>query len=244
MKKGTCLQTYIPMRAEPRSGAEMVSSLLFGESYTVIQEQEDWYEIVTDFDQYKGWISANSYNEPESFTQVVDIVYSEAFAKGEKFMIPCGGMMPDAGKFTIRGQQYELKANLKPNHHLPLSLRLVNTAKSFLNTPYLWGGRCFMGIDCSGLMQVVFKANGINLPRDTKQQIIFGNDIQFSQLEPGDLVFFSRPGLNKVSHVGMMINKSEIIHSSGRVRIDKLSADGLHIDKVHVYESIAYKRPY
>ena len=59
--KGTCLITYVPLRAEPRSGAEMVSSLIFGESYQVLKQQEDWLHIRCDYDQYEGWISKGSH---------------------------------------------------------------------------------------------------------------------------------------------------------------------------------------
>ncbi len=237
-EKGTCLQTFIPMRNEPRSGSEMVSSLIFGESYTVTDSQNDWLKIKTDFDAYEGWISANSYDSWIAFTQLVDTVYVEAYAKGENILIPCGGLIPDEPKFQLREKQFELKFNLKPNHHLPLKLRLTNTAKTFLNTPYLWGGRCFMGIDCSGFVQVVFKANRVDLPRDTRQQINCGKPIQFSELQAGDLVFFKKPDGENVSHVGIMLNATDIIHASGRVRIDKLHKDGIFIDKQLVYSII------
>lgn len=240
--KGTCLQTYIPMRSEPRSGAEMVSSLIFGESYSVIEHQKDWLKIVTEFDQYEGWISANTFEPLIQFSQLVDTDFIEAFAKGEKILIPCGGLIPDGSKFTLHDKTFELKFNLKPNHHLPLKLRLVNTAKSFLNAPYLWGGRCFMGIDCSGLVQVVFKANAISLPRDTKQQIECGHPISISEIQAGDLVFFRKPEGEKVSHVGLMISDTDILHASGRVRIDKLSKEGIVIDKQLAYVLLDIRR--
>lgn len=240
--KGTCLQTFIPMRSEPRSGGEMVSSLIFGESYKITEQQKDWLKIITDFDAYEGWISANAFEPFTSFSQLVDTEFIEAFAKGEKLLIPCGGLIPDTSKFTLHDKTFELKFNLKPNHHLPLKLRLINTAKTFLNAPYLWGGRCFMGIDCSGFVQVVFKANAINLPRDTKQQINCGSSIPISEIESGDLIFFKKPDGQNVSHVGLMISQTEIIHASGRVRIDKLSKEGIVIDKQLAYATIDCRR--
>lgn len=240
--KGTCLQTFIPMRSEPRSGAEMVSSLIFGESYNITERQKDWLKIVTDFDQYEGWISANCYEPFTSFSQLVDTDYIEAFAKGEKIAIPCGGLIPNSKKFTLHDKTFELKFNLKPNHHLPLKLRLINTAKTLLNAPYLWGGRCYMGIDCSGFVQVVFKANAIDLPRDTKQQIKCGTGVSISEIQSGDLVFFKKPEGENVSHVGLMISDTDIIHASGRVRIDKLSKEGIVIDKQLAYSILDCRR--
>ncbi len=240
--KGTCLQTFIPMRSEPRSGAEMVSSLIFGESYTVIENQKDWLKIITEFDQYEGWISGNTYAPFTTYTQLVDTDCVEAFAKGEKIIIPCGGLIPEGNKFILHDKSFELKFNLKPNHHLPLKLRLINTAKTLLNAPYLWGGRCFMGIDCSGFVQVVFKANAISLPRDTKQQITCGTSISFPEIQSGDLVFFKKTDGENVSHVGLMISNTEIIHASGVVRIDKLSKDGIVVDKQPVYVLLDIRR--
>lgn len=240
--KGTCLQTYIPMRSEPRPGAEMVSSLIFGENYEVIEQTDDWLKIRTDFDHYEGWISANAFHAEENFTRMIDTDFAEAYTKGEKIYIPCGGLVPDSGKILIGGKTYELKANLKPSHHLPLPIRLANTAKSLLNAPYLWGGRCFMGIDCSGFTQVVFKANGLTLPRDTKQQIHEGREVEFEALQTGDLVFFSKHGKENVSHVGMMLNAREIIHASGRVKIETLNEEGLFADGQQVYRTIALRR--
>jgi hypothetical protein len=240
--KGTCLQTFIPMRNEPRSGAEMVSSLIFGESYTIIENQKDWLKIITEFDQYEGWISGNTYAPSTTYTQLVDTDFVEAFAKGEKILIPCGGLIPEGNKFILHDKSFELKFNLKPNHHLPLKLRLINTAKTLLNAPYLWGGRCFMGIDCSGFVQVVFKANAISLPRDTKQQITCGTSVSFPEIQSGDLVFFKKPDGENVSHVGLMISNTEIIHASGLVRIDKLSLEGIVIDKQLDYALIDIRR--
>lgn len=240
--RGTCMQTYIPMRMEPRPGAEMVSSVLFGESYEVIEEIADWLKIKTDFDQYVGWISGNTYHAEEHYTQVIDVDFVEAYMKGEKLFIPCGGLIPDTNKIQLGDRSFELKVNLKPSNHLPLRIRLVNTAKSLLNVPYLWGGRCFMGIDCSGFVQVVFKANGINFPRDTKQQIMEGTDKPFNELETGDLVFFAKPEKEHVSHVGMMLNKTDIIHASGQVKIDKLTKEGIVNNGQLIYRTIALKK--
>lgn len=228
MLKGTCLQTYIPIRSEPRSGAEMVSSLLFGENYIVIKEEIDWFQITTIFDNYTGWISKNTYDEFQEFDTICNAFFIVAKANDNKIYIPCGGLYPSSLSFKKNGTTYKVEQLLKPIHHLPLSIRLLKTAQQFLNTPYLWGGRSFMGIDCSGLVQVVFKANGINLLRDTSQQIQQGKEIELDKINTGDLVFFNSPNSTKVSHVGFMLNKTEVIHSSGFVKIQSLNPEGLY----------------
>ena len=89
------MQTYIPMRAEPRSEAAMVSALLFGENYAVTEEREGWLHVKTDFDNYEGWISANTFHEYSLFTVMIETDYVEAYTKGEKIQIPCGGLIPE-----------------------------------------------------------------------------------------------------------------------------------------------------
>lgn len=226
-QKGTCLQTYIPIRAEASSSSEIVSSLIFGESYIVNDTKENWLSISTFFDDYSGWISANTFNEYVELTKMNDLLYIEAVHKTEKMFIPCGALIPDTRFIKINDMDFEVKPNLKPNHHLPLRLQIEKVSKSFLNTPYLWGGRTFMGIDCSGFVQIVFKTLKINLPRDTSQQIFMGEKISFNALNTGDLVFFSAPNKEKVSHVGIMLNKKEVIHASGTVRISLVNEKGI-----------------
>lgn len=242
MNKGTCLLSYAPLRAEPRSGAEMVNALLFGESYEILEKSEAWMKIKCDYDHYEGWISSAAFSPFVEYTGMVDSLFVEAASNGAKLYLPCGAMIPADGKLEIDGQAYNIHRKLKTNHHLPLPIRLLNTAKAFLNTPYLWGGRSFMGVDCSGLMQVVFKVNAIHLPRDTSQQIHVGETVEYGKQKACDLVFFSKPGTEKVIHVGMMLDDQKIIHAGARVRINELEARGLSVDGVFTYQLLCIKR--
>ena len=227
---GTCLQTYIPIRSEPKSSAEMVSSLIFGETYSVYENKNDFLRIVTDFDKYEGWISADTFEEYIEFNEVNEYIFIEAKGEHQIMFIPCGAYLPESGEFTVGDSKFKLEKKLKSNQHLPLSLRIQKLAESFENIPYLWGGRSFMGIDCSGFMQVVFKANGIDLPRDSSQQCEVGKPINYNSKKVCDLVFFSKPNANKVSHVALYIGSDKVIHASGKVRIQTLHKDGIFED--------------
>jgi len=103
--------------------------------------------------------------------------------------------------------------------------RVIQTAKSYLGTPYVWGGSTTAGFDCSGFTQYVLKQNSIAVPRTAAQQYEKGTAVSKSKLKPGDLVFFStyKPG---ASHLGIYLGKDQFIHASsgsGKVIISKLS---------------------
>jgi gamma-D-glutamyl-L-lysine dipeptidyl-peptidase len=102
-----------------------------------------------------------------------------------------------------------------------------DVASQYLDVSYLWGGKSLSGIDCSGFCQQVFKQFGIKLPRDAYQQAELGEVVGFLQeVECGDLAFFDNEE-GRITHVGMMLNIHEIIHSSGKVRIDKIDHQGI-----------------
>jgi cell wall-associated NlpC family hydrolase len=107
------------------------------------------------------------------------------------------------------------------------SEQLKQVAIEYLDTPYLWGGKSGCGIDCSGFSQQVYKSFGIKLPRDSYQQAEMGEVVGFLQeAQCGDLAFFDNEE-GRITHVGIMLNNHEIIHSSGKVRIDKIDNQGI-----------------
>ena len=107
---------------------------------------------------------------------------------------------------------------------------LVKSAQDFIGVPYLWGGASSdNGFDCSGLTMTVYQLNGLNLPRNSARQFEVGSTVEFiSDLQRGDLVFFSARWKNGVSHVGVYIGNGQFIHASSqgkKIRIDSLSTD-------------------
>jgi len=105
---------------------------------------------------------------------------------------------------------------------------LVTYAKSFLGTPYAYGGESRSGMDCSGLVTTVYRQFDVQLPRTAHEQAQYGRDISRGGVEPGDLVFFQITRSRPVSHVGIYIGDGKFIHASTsarQVRIDAMSDD-------------------
>ena len=136
---------------------------------------------------------------------------------------------------------FDLKSNISWTE-LPVTKKTVNDliifAKSFLGTPYLWGGKSSLGFDCSGLVQTVFKMCGINMPRDASQQILRKNlfEIDFKNINIGDLLFFKEQ--KTINHVAIYIGNNQIIHSSGSVKIEKLDVNKQLYEKLFKTMSI------
>jgi len=122
---------------------------------------------------------------------------------------------------------------------------LIENAMIYLNAPYLWGGRTPLGIDCSGFSQMVYRLNGIDIPRDADDQSEVGTTLSFvEESEPGDLAFFDNSEGN-IIHVGIVLENNHIIHSSGKVRIDRIDQQGIfntekgnHTHKLRLIKSI------
>jgi len=98
--------------------------------------------------------------------------------------------------------------------------KVIQTAQSYLGTPYRYGGNTRSGIDCSGLLCASFETAGLKLPRSSNEQAEFGQEVSINEIAPGDMVFFAeRKGGNKVTHAGLVTavrGKDSItfIHSS------------------------------
>lgn len=102
--------------------------------------------------------------------------------------------------------------------------QIVSTARQYLGVPYRWGGESARtGFDCSGLTMVVYRLNGLDLPRASGQQWRSGTPVKRRQLARGDLVFFATAGGNRVSHVGIYAGNGKFLHAPGKGRTIRLT---------------------
>jgi hypothetical protein len=211
---GLCVMACIPVRRDPSDPSEMVTQLLFGEAYSIEDQQEKWLQIKCLHDNYTGWIDLKQHY-PCSEAEALLTAAASCFALDNRALLTSGdvvfpilagsplpGLNPD-GAFHWAGRSFQYEGewlNLNLAGDQPLR-RFADLVQRYLNAPYLWGGRSYYGIDCSGLMQVVYRLCGISLPRDAYQQAAVGDPVAFDDRKTGDLAFFHNPS-GRVVHVG------------------------------------------
>lgn len=232
MERFICENVFVPLRSGPSHKSEMLSQVLFGEKYSIIDRAGSWIKIKTDFDNYTGWIDSDHLQHSPDRDDTMGLVLNRSLAcvKNDETRIVlepgCEIYNPDFedNSFIIGGNKYTGELG---NQHIEIKESLADTALRFINSPYIWGGRIPSGIDCSGFTQLVYKIHHIPIPRDSSQQADAGKTIDFiDNAKPGDLVFFDNEKGN-ISHVGMIFSGGLVIHASGRVRIDPIDHQGI-----------------
>jgi hypothetical protein len=163
-----------------------------------------------------------------------------ATATGEQLMLTIGTRLPyyKKGTFEVLGKKYKINPRcvyeIKGERLEVKGEDVVRVAQSLLNVPYLWGGKNMMGYDCSGFTQTVYSVFGINLLRNAREQVTQGQVVgSLAEAQPGDLVFFDHldraPEATRITHVGMLISPTEVIHCSGCVHVDKIDETGIRL---------------
>lgn len=234
MSYGLAKLSIIPVRAEGSDKAEIITQLLFGDHYEVLEEAEKWIRIRNHFDQYEGWICRKQFFEisGKEFDEMginefplCGSLTGQIHLDNENTIITRGAVLPYLHQGDIRIR--EARGKFTGEENKSSSAHLMTYALEYLNTPYLWGGRSPFGIDCSGFAQIVYKLCGYKLPRDAYQQAEHGYDVPFVETsEPGDLAFFDNEE-GRITHVGIVTEPGKIIHASGRVKIDLLDSQGI-----------------
>jgi len=214
----------------------MTSQLLFGEAVEVLEENGlNWVRIRCLYDNYEGWITSSHVTEiPESVAMqqwhLTADWSNEIVFHSQPMYIPFGSELRGLRSGQAEWGKFSWSFNGKhidPANTIKNEKMLIRLTHRFLNTPYLWGGRSVFGIDCSGFSQIIYKCMGISILRDAYQQASQGESIGFLQeAKCGDLAFFDNAE-GKITHVGILLNDREIIHSSGKVRIDKIDSMGI-----------------
>lgn len=249
MKYAVNLNTVLPVRAEPRESSEMVTQLLFGEFCRILGEENGFCLVENYLDGYKGWADKKMLHEVEdnifhefvgkpSYRTKSAITEAVCLDDDMVYRLSAGSLLPfykpDVSTFGIADRSFRISPGFAKHINQPSKHDIIENARMFLNTPYLWGGKNIFGIDCSGFVQVVYSLSGYFLPRDASLQEKEGKRISgLPETISADLMFFEKSG--KIAHVGIYLGNNRIIHSSGKVRIDKVDEHGIFNEEVSGY---------
>ena len=238
-EKGLCRLSIVPVRAEAKESSEMVTQLLFGDHYTVLglSGNKEWMRIQIQFDAYEGWINVKQHHAitEAHFEELSTLEYqacgeicARMELKSEVLHIVYGSLLPLTGN-----ELFDLSDLVKyEGKRLPVrKIRdfavLKDIAFQYINSPYLWGGKTPFGIDCSGFVQMVFKLCGYALKRDASQQARQGKAVAtVEEAKAGDLAFFENKE-GRIVHVGILLEDKQVIHASGKVRVDQIDVKGI-----------------
>ncbi len=182
MEYGVCGLTLIPVRAKHSHTSEMVTQILFGETFKILEKKDKWVLVELMLDQYQGWIDekqmvllnqSNFFNilENSEFYSIDIVRTARSIYKEHPILL--GSPLPfyRQKQFSFFDDKFSFEGNVvnlletTPNRD-----KIKEIAMIYLNAPYLWGGRSPLGIDCSGFTQMVYRLNGIKIARDSKDQ--------------------------------------------------------------------------
>lgn len=182
MQYGICNLSIVPLRNEPTDTSELVSQVLYGEFFKVLEQRKNWSKIRLSFDKYEGWIDNKQYveideNQYQSFLDQpyklsTDLVEFIEDSNQQIFPVPIGATL---NGLALLNHKYDGNFTQGQN----AKAHIVQTAFLYLGAPYLWGGKTPFGIDCSGFTQMVYKLNGYKLLRDASQQATQGEALSF-----------------------------------------------------------------
>jgi len=240
-----CILSLVPLRAEAAHRSEMVSQLLFGECFEIIEQKEGWARIHSYLDAYEGWIQEGqfkqlSYAEYSSWINSPKVLVgpqgAQAVYADRLIQLIHGTWIPEhQGLIQLGSQEYQVMGDfIQPNSEaFPHEIQEI--AQLYHQVPYLWGGRSSYGIDCSGFSQLIYRHFNYVLPRDAYQQAELGETVNFiTEAQAGDLAYFDNQE-GRITHVGIMLDQQLIIHASASIRIDPIDATGIFNKELNRY---------
>lgn len=245
------LHSVVPVRTEPREGAEQSTQMLFGELCSVLEQKPRWNRVKLNLDGQEGWVDAKmitpmSDEEYRTYSKALSsaatVVFPMAYAvsenNGQTIPLSAGTKITNyqiqitngasIARFEVLGVGFRIDPNMVRTAPLEMNQEnLLQAVRFFLNIPYLWGGKNAMGMDCSGFTQTVMGLFGKYLLRNASEQVTQGEAVaSLGEAQAGDLVFFDHED-GKISHVGIVIDSERVIHCSGRVKVEKLDESGI-----------------
>lgn len=217
------IKPSIPMRSNPNETSALETECLFGESLTVLDTHLDWYYCRLSTDNYYGWVQKKNLNNMKKATHRV--VVNRTFfykknniKKGYINYLPLGAQIcvVDIDKKWAKVNLFESHkdsfAYIPSKHLIEKNSKIKNwvgTAEKLIGTPYVWGGRNSIGLDCSALLQLSYQTYGENIARNSSDQVLIEKKIvnKNNALKRGFTVFWK-------GHVGIMTDDINCVHAN------------------------------
>ena len=235
MNLAICSLSLIPLRAEKSHRSEMVSQVLFGETFTVLEDNKEWSFVRIQENGYEGWVQNGQFEyinpfQIEKIWKMIDIEQAQIHYPRSSVRLLHGTPI-----YSSNLERLSIQGAIRSPTLDDFNTEFPRLIAHYLHTPYLWGGRSLYGIDCSGLTQLFYRHFGLLIPRDAWQQAEQGRVVDFvTEIKAGDLGFFDNAE-GRITHVGIMIDAETILHASSKVRIDKFDTEGIFNQETNQY---------
>ncbi len=226
-------QSFINVYKKKSLKSEVVTQLLYGETFKKIKKHGSWLKIKCDLDNYKGFIKKKNYPSNQKNTHKVFNLYAKLYSKPNtknkiKKKLSFGSKINVTEKKTNFYKFDNLWVNKNDLKDINYKTRnIFKYIKKFINTKYKWGGRHFEGVDCSGLIQLFFNFNNKFCPRDAKDQIrYFKKNIKLKSIKKNSLIFWK-------GHVALALSRKKLIHAYGPFKKTVLMPIDKTIDRIN-----------
>lgn len=237
MQVGICNLSVAPLRKTNAHRSEMVNQVLFAERFEIYEEVGEWAWVRMLEADYEGWLQRGQFLYfPQGYPHAAWeddylTVYRggglATYAKKKVSLVPGTKISRKLMERPESFFPYRIEGDLKVPCLDQFAVEFPLLMDHYLNSPYLWGGRTPLGIDCSGLSQIIYAQFGISLPRDAYQQAKKGWLVDaYSNFRQGDLAFFGNDE-GRITHVGILVDSETIFHASANVRLDRIDERGI-----------------
>ena len=209
--------SIINLYKKPSTKSEIVTQMIFGDSFSIYKKTKKWLKIKIKEDNYKGYIKNKKYSNFVIPTHKIDVLKAKVYKfvnnKKKLIEIPFGSKIKvekNNSKFLKFSKGWISKSDVKP-----ITFKERNPFKKisiFKNVKYKWGGKSFKGIDCSALIQIFLNFNNKFCPRDAKDQVkFFKKNIKLKKIKKNDIIYWK-------GHVALALSSKKLIHAYGPMK--------------------------
>jgi len=223
--------SLINLHKKPSTKSEIVTQIIYGESFSILRKAKKWFKIKIKEDGYKGYIQNKKFSKFLRPNHKISVLKAKVYKFPNKMnkvnFIPYGSkikVLAKKGSFLKFSKGWINKKDVKPISFIERDpFKRINIYK---NVKYKWGGKSFKGIDCSGLVQVFLNFNNKFCPRDAKDQVrYFKKNVNLKNIKKNDIIYWK-------GHVAVAISNKKLIHAYGPMKKTVVMGIGQTINRI------------